>query len=347
MTAEEYLELGKELVLTLLRDQLAAPWMEVEARIADDVYPNAERFVEPHHLSQARIDLVDAGLISVSQQTTRGGRKVALWTLANPKQGQKSIDRAAARKRLLMARYLGWAQGTPSRPGITGTTAEQVVHAALLEAAPRGFTLVNPTGPGVQSFLGVSLKQAGALDSAVIRTELTNGLPTGFTAIPIEVKNLRDWIYPSSKELFQLLDKATLLQQEQPAVDMAPTLICRRAHITTMRMAKTLGFFVVPTRRQYISPVADEDKVTEIRKELGFTDLARTDTADEKIVKALTQDLSKVRERTAQNWKRTAADLGPYFSRLRNQRGDARSETLLELKKHLRKTWGMDFHLGW
>src|SRR5262245_19614145 len=282
MEAAEYLDLAKEIIPALLHQELAAPWLEVEARVADQRYGAYPSRVEPHHLSQARYELAQERVITSWRAGTRGGRSVVLWRLTNVDGSQKAVERAAARKRLLTARYLGWASGSASRPGITGNAAEQVVHASILDAAPHGFALASPSGPGVSHFLGMPVP-IGPLDSATIRTAFTDGLPTGHTAIPIEVKNLRDWIYRTSRELYQLLDKAAQIQNARPTVDIAPVLVCRQAHITTMRMAKTLGFFVIPTLRQYISPTADGRLVEEVRTELGFIDLVATSDADKRI----------------------------------------------------------------
>jgi hypothetical protein len=222
-----------------------------------------------------------------------------------------------------------------------------VVHASIRDAAPHGFALASPGGPGVSEFLGITVP-VGALDSAAIRTTFVDGLPTGYTAIPIEVKNLRDWIYPTSQELFQLLDKSAQLQVARPGVDMVPILVSRRVHITTMRMAKDLGFFVIPTRRQYITPSVDERLITEVRSGLGFLDLVATDEADRLITAYFVKHLPKVLDRTVERWPQSAGDLGSYFTALRAE-GDiaTRSRLLIDLKDYIRAFWGLDFDLGW
>jgi hypothetical protein len=94
--------------------------------------------------------------------------------------------------------------------------------------------------------------------------------------------------------------------------------------------------------------VADEDKVVEIRQELGFDDLARSNTADEKVTKSLVTHLPKVLERTAENWKKSATDLGQFFTALREEHEiTARSELLIQMKEHARAAWDLDFNLGW
>lgn len=38
-----------------------------------------------------------------------------------------------------------------------------------------------------------------------------DGSPGGSVVIPVEVKNVRDWLYPSSPEPYQLLEKAMFI----------------------------------------------------------------------------------------------------------------------------------------
>jgi hypothetical protein len=79
-----------------------------------------------------------------------------------------AVAKAAQRKRLLMARYLGWAQGTPSRPSAIGPAAEKAAHDSLLAAAPYGYRLLQPSGTGVSAMLGAHLP--GPLDDGAIFT---------------------------------------------------------------------------------------------------------------------------------------------------------------------------------
>lgn len=115
----------------------------------------------------------------------------------------------------------------PGRAGClpaVGRTGEQVVHTSLREAAAHGFRLARPEGGEVEKFLGHPVP-VSKLDNAAILTLLVDGVPGSSVAVPIEVKNIRDWIYPSSQELYQLLEKASLLQQLRPDVLMVPVFI--------------------------------------------------------------------------------------------------------------------------
>lgn len=155
------------------------------------------------------------------------------------------------------------------------------------------------------------------------------------------------WTYPSSRELYQLLDKGARLQLARPDVDIVPIFICRRPHITTMRMAKDLGFFVIPTRRQYIAPTIEETRIAEIRAELGLLDLVGTHDADERIIAFLVKHLPKVLDRSVRSWKESATELSGYFSALRQEAIAVRSQLLIQMRERVRAAWGLDFGLGW
>jgi len=271
----DYSALGRRAILELLERELAAPSLEIEARIADEPWPTLPVVVEPLPLHDALADLRAAGRIVVHPpEPTRGGRPVTLITAVTDARNTTAVETAAARKRLLTARYLGWAQGTPTREAVIGPAAERVVHASLTKAAPAvGYRLENPRAGTAATFLGMTVP-IGPLDNAALLPTVESGLPGPTVAVPIEVKNLRDWLYPNNAEVYQLLTKAAKLQQARPGVPIMPLLIARRIHITTFRMFKDLGAYGIQTKRQYIGAVdGGDERIQEVRTGLGFFDL--------------------------------------------------------------------------
>lgn len=336
------MELGREAIMHLLDVERTAPWIEIEARVSDLAYAHVGTRVEPHHLSAARSELMTEGAIASSTGPTRGGSDVTLFHLMGA--AGRRFEDAMARKRLLTARYYGWARGTRTRPGRFGPAGEKVVHDALLAAAPSGYTVENP-GHEVGALLGVPLQ--GPLDAAahyLVRDETR--IPGQVITVPIEVKNLRDWIYPTSKELYQLLSKAATIQDSVPTRPIAPVFVCRRAHITTMRMAKQIGFFVIPAERQYVHQVTEDDLI-EIRSELGIFDLVQQDGIDTRVERFFRMHLPKVIERTAGDWSASGPELMDYWYRLAAEK-DARSRAsiLQDLRRAIEQNYG-DYPSGW
>lgn len=334
MTPQQYVGLARTAILAVLDDQHAAVGMELEARIADRPHPSVGLPINPHHISTAYQGLLRSGQIAVRNAQTRGNRSLELAYLTGRRNSTK-VSEATGRKGLLLSRYLGWAQGTPTRPGIIGPAAEAVVHRSLREAAADGYRLAQPQGGNVTTFLGHTVP-IGALDSAAIFTPLdTAGLPARAIALPVEVKNLRDWMYPHNDEPYQLLTKAHLLAASVPEQPMVPVLICRQAHPTIYRMASDLGFFVIDARRQYIGPTAEEAKLAEIRAELGFLDLAHEPGADERLVRRFTHTLPGYAAIAAARWKVTASidRFGNLFNAMRTSGFSAeRTRILVEIR---------------
>jgi hypothetical protein len=323
---DEYVQFGREAILHLLDAELAAPWIEIEARVADVAYGPVGIRVDPHHLSAARAQLVAEGAITSSAGLTRGGSEVTLFHL--PGAAGRRFEEATARKRLLAARYYGWAKGTSTRPGRFGPAGEAAVRDAMIEAAPSGYTIENP-GREVDTLLGIPVH--GPLDAAAhYLVRYPGGIPGPVITVPAEVKNLRDWIYPSSREIYQLLSKAAALLIAAPGSLIAPVLVCRRAHITTMRMAKQVGFFVIPAERQYVQQV-DGGFLTEVRTELGLFDLVQQDGTDERLVRFFRTHLPKVIERTAVDWGVSGPGLAAHWSALKVEPDAAKRAGILNV----------------
>lgn len=105
LTAEQWRSVATDKLLELLAVEGAVTQPEMEAKLSEGAFGSSGRRhrPQPHHLSTARHRLLDANVIVQQRNTTRGGRTVSTFSLADV---TKKADRAAARKRLLHARYL-------------------------------------------------------------------------------------------------------------------------------------------------------------------------------------------------------------------------------------------------
>jgi hypothetical protein len=148
--------------------------------------------------------------------------------------------------------------------------------------------------------------------------------------LPIEVKNIRHWIYTQAWELYQLLDKAAQLQIQHPDRLFLPVLICRRFQHNVRTMALDLGFIALETIVQPILPNADigPAAVIAVRDGLGY-DLVRSDEALPTLVDGFRDFVPRYAVYYARRWGRIAPVLAPHFSILRDrsltphQRGSA------------------------
>lgn len=272
------------MAISALRDfmdrNLAASKIELEAKLIEADFGNPP--FEPAHLHDARKRLILAGEMVIDITTTRGGGRPPIIVTTDRERRGRKVDDAMARKRLLMSRYYSYVQGgEDAGASLSGPAGEAAFQAALLRASVgASLAKVNRGVPSVPQVLGRDVP-IGPLDNAFILQPLDriSQEPVGpwGTHVLVEVKNVREWIYPRSQELYQVLAKAAALQTTNPDHNFLPVLVCRRAHITTRFMAKDLGFFVIEARRHYLpeSSLIDPVALTELTSELGLTDVVQ------------------------------------------------------------------------
>jgi hypothetical protein len=345
-TAEDYIAFGERALGELVEREHAFVWAEAEAKIADRRWEGLPVSVDPHHLTRARFNLLRQGVLEEVESTTRGGRTVTVYIPADLKGRNRAVQDAAARKRLLEARYLGWASGSKaSGGGIIGPAGEAIVHASLIEAAPYGYRLINPGSGEVRTMLGAQVP-GGSLDNGafltVIDAQTLTPDPRPYVVL-IEVKNVRGWIYPSHHELHQLLNKAAALQNAHPRRSFLPVLVCARAHYLTNLMAEHMGFYVISMKRQYIRPSVEERLLEEVREELGYL-LEAHESAVPAMVRHFTTTLQGVAPRTADRWALAAPHVEDPCKVLRNKSltWKARAELTDELADIASEALGVD-----
>lgn len=284
-TAEQWRSRAAEALIALLTRDGAATQRGMEAKLSDQRYHGTASAINPHHLTTARLRLLQARVIERLEEVTRGGGTVVTFVMADP---SKAIQRIAGRKRLLDARYRSWAKTNAE----WGTSApvpaalERVIHRSLREAAPYGYRLIRPGGGEVRQVVAGQNIAGGPLDNAAYYSGLgPDGLPTAAILLPIEAKNIREWVYPRTQKLYQLLDKAARLRMRHPELPVMPVFVCRRTHYDTGRMAQQLGFHVIETWRQYVLPVlggteAGLRKFEEVDAELTYNLQLHEDSAE-------------------------------------------------------------------
>jgi hypothetical protein len=331
-TAAEYVEMAEAGIVDLLRQDHAVLWSEAQARISDTRWPSLPAPVQPHHMTTARKALLARKRIVESAETTHGGHRVGVLHLRDTQGIKTQISRAASRKRALFATYLSWLTPHSGYPlGFVGSAGERVAHASMVAAAPHGLRLERPEGGDVAHLLGEEV-QGGPLDGA-IWLQVTNavGLPVANVLCPVEVKNIRHWIYPSADELHQLLHKSAHLQIRHPDLLICPILITRRKSFTANAMSRELGFRILDVRKQFVLPITDVDLdvLARLQSELGFVDLVAQDGSDSGLVAAL-DSVAKTAVQNAMNWKTYAPELIAHFAALREEQTQAAAHVSME-----------------
>src|SRR5690349_15489328 len=111
---ERYLSEGRQAVLELLFREHAAVWPEVQAKIADVVWPTLANVVDPHHLTTVRRELLHEGVIEQIGAPTRGGGVETVLALTSRK-SERAFETAAARN------DFSWLATTPGVAHPKGT----------------------------------------------------------------------------------------------------------------------------------------------------------------------------------------------------------------------------------
>jgi hypothetical protein len=131
----------------------------------------------------------------------------------------------------------------------------------------------------------------------------------GHTAGPlcIECKNLREWIYPNSRDIRELIIRAVELRS-------LPVLIARRIHYTTRtNLLEPAGIVAHETYLNYYP--ADQVELAEKvrnRRSLGFTDVIASEEPHERTVSFFTTNLPRIIDRMADRWFKNLNALTAY-----------------------------------
>ncbi|UOE43170.1 hypothetical protein [Agromyces larvae] len=210
--------------------------------------------------------------------------------------------------------------------------------------------MLNPAGGEVRVVLGARVP-GGPLDNGAWHFGVdAAGAPSRATLVPIEAKNLRQWIYPRTQELYQLLDKAVTLQLDHPDRWMVPVFVCRWAQDPLGSMARQIGFHLITTRNQYIRPLILNDadnarKLEEINREFEYR-LVPHDEAVPAMVKQFRQYLPARIDEAAERWAAFAAhpDVPDLVAALRDDEisNQERAEFKDELGRCVREVTGED-----
>lgn len=319
----DYVERAKARILELLQQEHAMTVFETEARLGEVGHARSGLNIDPHHITTALRQLAEENHIVRVTEATRGGGDITTIQPADQHKRTTAIAQAAGRKRLLYARYLSWAQSSSRHPsGRVGPAGEEAVRLAL-----RNSGALQPAVPDFRetsTVLGVNLP--GPVDSAGYMVPFVNGLPGPVTTILVEVKNIRSWIYPAAEELYQLLSKATLLQQAHPAQPIVPVFVCRKAHETTFWMARQLGFMVIDMGAQFVGDV-EQDKLDEVRRGLYFLDLQNGTGPSLRVRDRFRDTLPNHCSKIAERWRDTALNttLAPRIMQLKTATAKDRS----------------------
>jgi hypothetical protein len=336
-TKQQWVVAAQAAIINLLDQQLAAPRVEIDRRLHEvgmTVRPGERpTYFDPHIISEAVNHLAALGGIALVKHETKGGRNTPLYTTTRTERRNTDLTKAIRRKAMLYARF-------ERLSATAGEAGELVVRESLKQAGDH----LRPMTPGYGEVRNIGpARMNGSLDSGAWLHSLdsTTGLPNLQAGVPIEVKNRRLVLYPTHKEIHQILYKAAVLQTTHPHYDFVPTLICRRVHRRSFWMARDLGFLIHPTECEYVylTKSITDRLLNEVRSGLALTDLVAVDPkAPPRIINFLTQVLPGRAAKQAARWKITAPLVLATAEQLRRESAAVTPEFRADALRALRQT---------
>ena len=311
MERGDWVELGKTTILDILDREYAATVREFEARASNSVWGKNASHIDPDLLSQARRELLTEGRIQADSASTKGGRTVTTFSPSNQRLISTRISLAAARKRLLTSRHQSWSHSTDRYPGgLIGRAGEEALINALRDLDPYSYV-----DHGTAKYDGVAIA-GGPLDASAFLT--TPSVPPISFLVLAEMKNQRQWFYAGEPQLHRFLFKAASLQVAHPDVPILPVFVSSRRHNTAYQLGRELGFYAVRYEAQYVLPMSEvpEESLAEVAVELGFIDLRRSTTPNNRLKRALGQSLPRNAQEVAERWAAVAPSIVPTVARL-------------------------------
>jgi hypothetical protein len=259
----------------------------MEARLSD-FGSNLNPRVDPHHLTTAR-KMLNLQVVS--------HKHVPLYSLPNI--SPSSVNNIIARKELLHQAFLNF-----TKDHLCGDVAERIVFTSMTKALNLS---IEPHTLGNVSQID-NLTTTNPLDTYARVIFTHNTAQRQVITIGIEIKNIREWIYPESVEIWKAL-KACI------DLDCIPVIISRAFHYTAFTFFRDIGAFGHKTKHQYFSSTLWKDPLfTSLQKELYFRDMVRwkEDKPDPMVTSFFRDLLPQYISRTALNFKHNKQLIDKY-----------------------------------
>lgn len=252
----ERLATCKKRIKSVLKDRYYATNRQLESKICESG-PFNQR-CDPHVVSQALREMVNSEELATIQHPQHNTKFYHLPEMLLKAKSRKILKARSEVIDPLYSRYLSFAQN------------DQRLCGDALETVMRdGFSQV-------PSFVELGSKQypmmvfgelvlPGSLDGTFLLAEKK-------LLIAVETKNIREWIYPNSQELWSLVNKANTISSSSCPV--LPVIICRKIPYYAYVAFKQLGILGFETHTQFFDPSIDDQLVDIKHKDgLGFHDI--------------------------------------------------------------------------
>lgn len=323
------LALAKKRIKSVLSDRLYATVRQLESKISE-AGPTNQR-CNPHVITQALREMRAAGEVLTS---THPEHNNIFFYLASSESKAKSRKALAARKAEVHALYSEYLPLAQNDPRVCGDALETVMRKAFA-TQPTYFEIGSRSHPEL-NFNGKTLP--GALDGTFLLLEKK-------ILIAVETKNLREWIYSDSEELWSLINKANTISS--PACPVLPVIICRKIPYYAFAAFKQIGILGFEVHHQFFDPLV-EDALINIRHKdgLGFHDIKTELIYPPKLLDFLSKTVPEHGPEYADRFLRNKPLLDKLAPQLaaKTTRGTYRHTLWQEVKNSLGINAAMDHH---
>ena len=235
LTANERLALARRRILSVLKAQRVCSGRTLENKIADAGPTNMR--IDPHVITNALRQAGRDGQVRVMRRQT--AHWYTLPSLPEPEINSRLAELEPIQRAFAQGGFVtrvGQALEIAIYRSLASNNALDLLG-GFLDLAKHGDDVLYRREEPPSLWRGNSYLR-GKLDFIVIgrHTAIAGG---------VEVKNLREWIYPDRQEVKDLLKKCC-------ALDLVPILIGRRIHYTTTRLLVPRGGIVRETYNQRI-----------------------------------------------------------------------------------------------
>ena len=297
----ERILLARKRIQSVLDRDLVAHQQTLEQKISDQG-PTNQR-VDPHLVGLAAFDLLHLNRLRSYDHTPSGTHAWYSNIGAHAADVEARLDELGP----LYASVSGHGFGN-----LTGDALEVVVYKCLhriFTANPRyayqGHFRIDQPKVGDRFIKVQPPKTIGSHSTKKEADFLLFGLDPG--PICIECKNYREWIYPHSPVITDLIRKSYEL-------NAIPVLIARRIHYTTLtNFLEPAGIIAHETYHQYY-PSDKEELARKVKnaRSLGFTDVLASEDPHPRTIKFFERDLFTVAARMSERWNANKAALMQY-----------------------------------
>jgi hypothetical protein len=294
-------DIAKNRVQSILDRERVSHQKTLEQKISDQG-PNPLR-VDPHLVGLAIMDLLELRRLKAVTHPATGTHPWYANLLTSPEDVGTRLDILAP---LYQATLGGFSNLIGDALEIITEKCLAAVQAANPKYAYQGhFLLDDPPGKHGRYKKVQPPKSIGAMSTAKEADFLQFGYDEG--VICIECKNYREWLYPHSPLIIELIIKATEL-------GCIPLMIARRFHYTTREnLLKPAGILFHETLYQYY-PFGHDDLVSQVKDKtlLGFSDIRATEQPDKRTTAFFTHYLPAIAGPATVVWNKNRRSLEAY-----------------------------------